>query len=133
MKWVRAKDGALAGVCKGVARTLDIPVGVVRLLWLISVLFLGAGLGLYILLAICLPREDKQAEAMEARLMGVCAKIARRTDVEVGIVRFIAVCLLFLSLGATLVGYVVLYFVMDEQKNVSQSSDNKPATPPVTT
>lgn len=132
MKWVRAKDGAIFGVCKGLARTLDIPVGVFRLLWLVSVLFLGAGLGLYILLAICLPREDKTVEALDSRILGVCSKIALRTDVEVGVVRFIAVAMLFLSLGATLVGYIVLYFVLGEKKN-GQSSDNNPATPPLTT
>ncbi len=59
MKWVRAKDGAIFGVCKGLARTLDIPVEIFRLLWLLSILFLGAGIGLYLLLAICLPREEQ--------------------------------------------------------------------------
>lgn len=131
MKWVRAKDGAIFGVCKGLARTLDIPVGIFRLFWLISILFLGAGLGLYLLLAICLPREDKQAEALDARILGVCAKIAVRTEMEVGIVRFLAVCIMFMSLGATLVGYIVLYFILDDKK--IQSSESKPSTPPVTT
>ncbi|MBX3020849.1 MAG: PspC domain-containing protein [Bdellovibrionales bacterium] len=131
MKWVRAKDGAIFGVCKGLARTLDIPVGLFRLLWLISILFLGTGLALYLLLAIALPREDKVVQALNPRLLGVCAKVALRTDVEVGIIRFLALCLMFLSLGATLVGYVVLYFILDNKK--SQSSDNKPSTPPLTT
>jgi phage shock protein C len=131
MKWVRAKDGAICGVCKGMARTLDIPVGVFRLLWIISILFLGVGLGLYILLAIALPREDKTVEALDARILGVCAKLALRTDVEVGIIRFIALLLLLPSLGATLVGYIVLYFVLDSQSK--PSSDNKPSTPPAMT
>ena len=127
MKWVRAKDGALFGVCKGLARTLEVPVGLFRLLWLFSVLFVGVGFGLYLLFALCLPREDKQAQALKGRVLGVCARIARKTDLEVGIVRFAAVCLLLLSLGSTLVGYVVLHFVLD------QNSESKPSTPPATT
>lgn len=116
MKWVRAKDGAIFGVCKGLAHTLEIPVGLFRLAWLFSVLFLGAGAGIYILLAICLPREDKLAQALDPRLLGVCAKISKRTDLEVGIVRLLALCLGFLSLGATVVGYIVLYFILDEDR-----------------
>lgn len=127
MKWVRAQDGAICGVCKGLARTLDVPVGLFRLLWLISILFVGVGLGLYLLFAISLPREDKVEKARGRRVLGVCARIARRTDLEVGIVRFVAVCLLLLSGGSTLVGYIVLHFVLD------QNSANKPSTPPATT
>lgn len=128
MRWVRAKDGALFGVCKGLARALDVPIGMFRLLWLISVLFLGAGIGLYLLLAFCLPREDKAAEAEKARVLGVCARIARRTNMEVGIARVLALCLLFLSLGSTLVGYIVLYFILDETPATSVSNSPTPPT-----
>lgn len=137
MKWVRAKDGMIFGVCKGLARSLDIPLGVFRLIWLVSLLFLGAGLGLYLILAICLPREDKTAEAADGWIMGVCSKIARRTGLEVGIVRFLAICLSLLSFGATLVGYVVLYFVLDDRpeghNGGRQSSESSPPIPPATT
>lgn len=122
MRWVRASDGALFGVCKGLARALDIPVGLFRLIWILSVLFLGAGFFLYFMFALSLPREDKTVEALDPWLLGVCSKIALRTNLEVGIVRFIALALALLSLGATIVGYVVLYFVLDD----------KPAKPPVT-
>lgn len=132
MKWVRAKDGALFGVAKGLARTFEIPVGLFRFLWLCSVIFFGAGLWLYLMLAISLPREDKTAEALEPWILGVCAKIAIRTDVEVGVVRFLAICLSLLSMGATLIGYFILYFVMDDTTR-PQSSDSKPTTPPATT
>jgi phage shock protein C len=133
MKWVRAKDGAIFGVCKGLARTFDIPVGAFRLIWLVSVLFLGAGLGLYLLLAITLPREDKTTEALEPWILGVCSKISRRVNVEVGMVRFLTVCLSLLSFGATIVGYIVIYFVLDDDKKLQRSSDSSPATPPATT
>lgn len=131
MKWVRASDGAIFGVCKGLAKTLDIPVGLFRLIWICSVLFLGAGILLYLMLAISLPREDKQVQALEPWLLGVCSKISLKTDLEVGIVRFLAISLSLLSMGATIVGYIILYFVLD--KSPSYSSDNKPSSPSATT
>lgn len=130
MKWVRSSNGAIFGVCKGLAHTLGISVGIVRLLWLFSILFCGVGLALYFMLAISLPREDKAAQALEPWILGVCAKISLRTGLEVGIVRFLAICLSLLSLGATLIGYVVLYFIMDDEP---QSSESNPKTPPATT
>ncbi|NJL23932.1 MAG: PspC domain-containing protein [Calothrix sp. SM1_5_4] len=133
MKWVRAKDGMIFGVCKGMARALEIPVGLMRVLWLCSLLFLGVGLGLYLLLAICLPREDKTVEALDPWILGVCTKISQRTDVEVGVVRFICVCLSLLSLGSTVVGYIVLYFVLDSPDAAQRSSESKPSIPPETT
>ena len=131
MKWVRSKDGAIFGVCKGAAKALDIPVGALRLLWIFSILLFGVGLWLYFILAITLPREDKIVEAMEPWLLGVCAKVAIRTHIEVGLARFLAVCLLLLSLGTTVVGYLVLYFILDKDKD--QSSDKTPASPRFTT
>jgi phage shock protein C len=131
MKWVRASDGAIFGVAKGIAKALDLPVGVTRLFWVLSVLFLGAGVGLYLMLAISLPREDKTAEAREPWLLGVCSRIAVRSNLEIGVVRFLAICLSFLSMGFTLIGYIVLYFVLDEKD--TQTSDNRPVTPPATT
>ncbi|MGE0526606.1 MAG: PspC domain-containing protein [Bdellovibrionales bacterium] len=131
MKWVRARDGVIFGVCKGLARALDIPVGLFRLIWIASLIFLGAGFWLYLMLAVSLPREDKQIEALDPWILGVCARISLRTNVEVGIVRFLTICLSLLSLGATVVGYVVLYFVLDNKSRI-QSSESKPATPPAT-
>lgn len=131
MKWVRAKDGAIFGVCKGVAHALDIPVGICRLMWIISILFMGAGFWLYFLLAITLPREDKVVQALEPWVLGVCSKIALRTQMEIGVVRFLAVCLALLSMGASIVGYIVLYFVLEEKK--SQTSESRPSAPPATT
>lgn len=126
MKWVRAKDGALCGVCKGIARSLDISTGLVRALWIFSVLFLGAGLWLYFILSISLPREDKITEARSPYLLGVCAAISKRTEMEVGVVRFLAICLALLSFGATIVGYIVLYFVMDKPQANSSSNPETP-------
>lgn len=120
-KWVKSRDGALLGVCKGLAKSLEIPVGLFRVLWLLSILFMGIGLGLYILLAVCLPYEDRTESAMEPMFLGVCAAVSERMQLEVGITRLLALILFFMSLGATIVGYIILYFVLDV-KQASPSS-----------
>jgi phage shock protein PspC (stress-responsive transcriptional regulator) len=113
-RWVRSPDGLVAGVCEGLSRRLDIDPWILRLLWLGTVLFFGTGLFLYIVLAIALPREDRLAEASGKRVLGVCGRIARVTGLEVGVVRTLAILLAVASFGATIVGYLVLHFVMDE-------------------
>jgi phage shock protein C len=133
MRFVRSKDGAIFGVCKGLAHAFDIPVGWVRLLWLLSICAAGAGVGLYLLLAITLPREDKTEEALKPWILGVCAKLARRSNLEVGLLRFLAICLALLSFGAAVVGYVVLYFIIDEPSAENYRSFSRPSSPPETT
>jgi len=54
--WHRSQNGVLMGVCAGLAETLECPVGVMRLLWLLIALF-TAGIPVlivYILLGILL-------------------------------------------------------------------------------
>lgn len=116
-RWVRSPDGLVAGVCEGLSKRLDIDPWVLRLLWLGTVLLFGTGLFLYVILAIALPREDKLAEASNKRLLGVCARIARVSDLEVGVVRTLAILLAVASFGATIVGYLVLHFVMDDGRS----------------
>lgn len=130
-RWTRAKDGILFGVCKGVARALDVPVGALRLIWILGVLFGGIGLGVYLLLAIGLPREDRVYQALQPRLLGVCVQVAKRVDLEIGIVRFLALCLLFASLGLTSIIYVVGYFCLPDQPE-DVASRSKPSNPPST-
>lgn len=116
MKWVRSKDGIIAGVCKGMAQALDLEVGWVRLGWLVSLICFGFGFLPYILLAICLPREDKQADALKPKFLGVCLRISKRTDMEVGIVRLLCTLLFLSSFGLTLFAYVILHFVLEEKE-----------------
>lgn len=131
-RWVRAENGAIFGVCKGLGESMDLPVGVIRLLLVISILFAGFGLGLYILLAIALPRRDRLDKAYKARILGVCAYIARRSHIEVGLVRFIALILLFASFGLTVLAYVIAYMLLPEEEK-SSDSRSKPSVPPSTT
>lgn len=113
LRWVRStQDSVLAGVCGGLARELDLPTWLVRLAWVLSVFIFGMGVLAYIACVIALPREDRQELARNKMILGVCAAIDRRGDMEVGIARLIALTLLFGTGGAALVGYIVLYFVL---------------------
>ena len=48
-------DQKIAGVCSGIAKYLEIDVTVVRLLWVLAVLFAGGGILAYIICAIVIP------------------------------------------------------------------------------
>ncbi len=113
-RWVRSTNGMIAGVCEGIARRLEIEPWIIRFLLVMAILFCGTGLLAYLILAICLPREDRVAQAYQSMILGVCSRVARRTDVEIGVVRTATVLLAFVTLGAVIVGYLVLYFVMPD-------------------
>lgn len=117
IRWVRAKDGAIAGVCKGLAKSLDLDLNFLRLAWLVSLLFAGCGFWAYIILAIALPREDKLTEATNPKLLGVCVRLSRRLELEVGVVRALAIISAFLSMGASIVAYIILRFVIPETES----------------
>lgn len=111
-RWVRSKNGLVAGVCDGLGRRFNIDPWILRGLWLVAALMFGTGVFLYVILAATLPREDYLERAKEKRLLGVCARMSRQSGVDVGAIRAMAVLLAFASFGATLVGYFVLHFVM---------------------
>ncbi len=117
-KWVRSKDGLIAGVCQGLAESFSIEVWLLRAILIASVLFFGSGFLIYLVLAFTLPRIDKYKEAQDRILLGVCGRITRRTGTEIGLVRSLCVGLGFLSLGATAVGYIVLYFLMPDSRHI---------------
>lgn len=48
-------DRKICGVCGGIAEYLNIDSTVIRLLWVIAVLFLGTGILAYILAALIMP------------------------------------------------------------------------------
>lgn len=49
----------LAGVCQGIAQYLGIDVTVVRLIWVLAVIFAGCGLLAYIIAWVVMPDEQK--------------------------------------------------------------------------
>lgn len=114
MKWVRSSDGIFLGVCKGLARATGMPAGLMRALWLLAIFGLGTGFLFYFILGLCLPREDKIPEALSGKVLGVCAKIAKRYRVEVGIVRLAFVLSALFTFGASVLVYGIAYFLFDE-------------------
>ena len=118
--WVRAGDGALAGVCKGLGQSLGIEVWMLRVAWLVGVLWFGTGILLYLILAFCLPRVDKLDQALDSKILGVCARIAKRYRIEVGLVRTGFVLLAFITFGVAILGYGLSYFMLpkaDQSRN----------------
>jgi len=51
------RDNKVAGVCGGIAEYFNIDVVIVRIIWVISAILGGPGLGVYILCAIIIPKE----------------------------------------------------------------------------
>lgn len=51
------KDRKIAGVCGGLAKHFDIDPALVRIIFLVSALFWGFSIVLYIVCWICIPKE----------------------------------------------------------------------------
>ena len=119
-RWTRASDGALAGVCKGLGQALGIETWVLRVIWLIAMLWFGSGVLVYLILAICLPRADKLDHALDGKILGVCARISKRYRLEVGLVRTGFVFLALFTFGLAILGYGLCYFFVPRTEN-SQS------------
>ena len=54
-----ATDKKLDGVCAGIAEYCNIDPTVIRLLWVLGTLFVGAGILAYIVAAIVMPRNPQ--------------------------------------------------------------------------
>lgn len=118
-RWVRSRDGLLAGVCSGLARSIGVEPWIIRLLWLIVVFAFGTGILFYFLAMVCLPREDRAVQAERKRIMGVCLRISHASGIEVGLVRLIALSSLIMSFGMTFVAYLVLWFVLPTEREMA--------------
>lgn len=56
---VRVKENSiLFGVCSGLAEYFNLDVSKIRIAWVISVLFFGTGILLYVILAIILNKKE---------------------------------------------------------------------------
>ncbi|MGE0631078.1 MAG: PspC domain-containing protein [Pseudobdellovibrionaceae bacterium] len=125
LMWVRASDGMVGGVCKGLADSFGLPTWALRLAWLFLILWFGTGLLLYIICALSLPREDKIPAAMNGKILGVCAKLSKKLDVEIGVVRFIAICLLLGSAGVALFAYIIGAVVLSEDSKPTSTRSER--------
>lgn len=115
-KWKRSTDGWLGGVCEGLGHSFNIEPNVMRIFWALSIFVFGTGVLAYIILWFALPREDELMEYHEDKMLGVCKRIAEQTSLELGLVRTLAIISAFASLGTTTLIYIILYFVLPENK-----------------
>ncbi|WP_413558871.1 PspC domain-containing protein [Bdellovibrio sp. HCB209] len=120
-RWVRASDGALCGVCKGLAQAFEIETWILRVIWLVAVLWFGTGVLLYFILWLTLPRVDRLDQALDRKVLGVCARIAKRYQLEVGVVRTTAVLFLCVTFGAAILVYGLCYFLIPEASKSEKS------------
>ena len=116
-KWVRSEKGWVAGVCQGIGERMDLSPALLRIAWLFSILFFGVGLLFYFILAICLPVEGREDKASQAKILGVCARLAGKFDMDVGLTRALAVVIGLGSFGTTLLAYIILHFLIPEESN----------------
>lgn len=112
----RSPQGWMAGVCAGVAKRLDVPVGLVRLLWIGSIFFLGVGFLFYFICAVCLPLEGFEHRADEPKFLGVCYRLSKRFDLDLGLLRVLAVLVTLGSVGTSLLAYVVIHLLVPHQR-----------------
>ena len=117
----RSDDGAIAGVCKGLSEILDIDLGLLRLGFLISILFGGCGFFAYLALAFALPRKDRLSSAYEPKVLGVCSLLARKLDIDVGIIRFLAILSPLWSLGGSILVYILIKVLMSDSAGASNT------------
>ncbi|HHY81348.1 MAG TPA: PspC domain-containing protein [Clostridiales bacterium] len=56
-----ARQCVIAGVCGGIAEYLNVDVTIVRLIWVLSLFLGGAGVPVYIIAAIIIPKDENQS------------------------------------------------------------------------
>jgi phage shock protein PspC (stress-responsive transcriptional regulator) len=113
-KLVRSNDGMFLGVLSGLARTLGLDPLVLRLLWLISVLFFGTGILIYFFMAVLMPIDGKIEEFERPKVLGVCTKVGAQYGHEVALVRMVFTAGFFLSFGLVLVVYLGLWLFLPD-------------------
>lgn len=116
------KNGKIAGVCSGLSEYLEVDVSLIRLIWVIFAIFGGAGIFVYIIAALIIPRKpENEVEIIvddednkhltrdmdNALIFGVCSGIAKHFNMDISIVRII-----FLLMGLYFASGIFLYLVL---------------------
>jgi diaminohydroxyphosphoribosylaminopyrimidine deaminase/5-amino-6-(5-phosphoribosylamino)uracil reductase len=115
LRFYRSGDGWLFGVCQGLGESFELHPILIRLFGLIAFLYYGLGLGIYLALAISLPRKDKLDKVFKRQFLGVCGILSKKLDLEIGIVRFLTLLLTLITGGFAVLAYVILYFAYEEK------------------
>ena len=131
----------LLGVCSGFARYLDVPVALIRLIYVIACLVSPALIFVYFVLYWLLDEDDNPSKMRvyvsdskpashfkridyrrplyrnkkKGWIGGVCAGIAEYLDIRPALVRFVALLSLFVFGGVTLWAYIACWIVLDKK------------------
>lgn len=54
----RSNNGMIGGVCAGLAEYLNLDPTIVRIVWVLMVLFVGFGILLYVILWLVMPKQQ---------------------------------------------------------------------------
>ncbi len=122
VNWVRSRNGLVAGVFEGIGRVYGINPVMLRLLWICSVLFLGFGLLVYVVLAVLMPLEGKEREYQKPMILGVCERISRNWGHDLVMVRALFFGAFLVSGGTMFIAYLVIHFLMP-QKTISYDNN----------
>ncbi len=124
-QFVRSPDGWIGGVCRGLGESFDMAPFWLRVAWILSIFVFGVGFGLYLILWITLPRKDHWQDVENKKILGVCRRLARKLDMEIGVVRALALLSLFLSGFTSVFIYFVLHFFLNEPSSGVRSVDGQ--------
>ena len=119
-KWVRSRDGLIAGICEGLGVSLDISPWLLRAIWLLAVFAFGSGILLYFMFWFSLPRVDRHESQIQKKFLGVCYRLSKKMDMDVGLVRFITLTCFLSSFGVAILLYLVLNFTLEVRSPIER-------------
>lgn len=111
-RWVKSDTGIVAGVCEGLGKGFNIDPWVLRICLLISIFVFQFGVLLYVLAIFALPNEYELAESDDKKVLGVCSSLSEILGLETGLIRLVALFMLFASFGFGLVVYLGVYLYL---------------------
>jgi len=118
-------NAVLAGVCAGLAKHLGVSALLMRVIFIIGTLWLGAPLLIYILLAILMPPERAEFfESLEklhrddekGMIGGVCAGIANVSSIDVTLIRGLWI-ISAIYFGFGIIPYVILWILLPKKSD----------------
>ncbi len=121
-------DKIFAGVCGGIGEYFNIDSAIIRIIWAIATLFYGTGLIIYIIFALCLPKDDQiekvnirrnkkkfQKSSSDKVFAGVCGGIAEYFNINSFWIRLIWFLICWFK-GIGILIYLVFALIMPEEQ-----------------
>ena len=118
------QNAILGGVCAGLAKYFGMSILLMRILFLIGVIWLGAPILIYLLLWLLMPGEEPGKSLLDdlklerdqenGILGGVCAGLGQAFGINVTVLRLIWVFTV-LYFGFGIIPYVILWILMPKK------------------